>query len=181
MAAILGLNDVQVETLCRKAANNEIVAPANYNAPNQIVVAGHAPAVERTIEGAKNAKAKRVIKLAVSVPSHCDLMRPAEERLNTHLDAVTLNQPNMPVIHNVDGCSRHESATIRTALKEQLYRPVRWVQCVENMVSEGAKLIIECGPGKVLTGLNKRIAKDLTHICVHDGKSLDEALTASAY
>jgi [acyl-carrier-protein] S-malonyltransferase len=174
MAAILGLPDEQVEAVCAEAAQGEVVSPANFNAPGQVVIAGHAAAVDRAIEGAKAAKAKRALKLAVSVPSHCELMRPAVDKLAERLGAI--GTPTVAVIHNVDAHSRSDSAAIADALKEQLYKPVRWVQCMEKIAADGATAIVECGPGKVLVGLNKRIVKEAKHVCVQDAKSLDEAL-----
>jgi [acyl-carrier-protein] S-malonyltransferase len=164
--------------VCAAAAQTEVVAAANYNAPGQVVIAGHSAAVDRAIEGAKAAKAKRALKLAVSVPSHCALMRPAVAVLGAHLDALPLNPPRVPVVHNVDATPRNDKAAIVEALKAQLYQPVRWVQCVQALAATGTNILIECGPGKVLTGLDKRIVKDASHLCVHDSQSLDEALAA---
>lgn len=180
MAAIIGLDDATVESVCRQAAQGQVVAAANYNAPSQVVIAGHAEAVARALGLAKEAKAKRALKLAVSVPSHCELMRSAVEILARQLAAAQLEAPEVAVLHNVDAAPRKTPAEMSEALQEQLYRPVRWVQCVEKIAAEGASVVVECGPGKVLTGLNKRIAKAPAYFCVQDPKSLDEALQAIA-
>lgn len=163
MAAILGLELAQVNTIC-----NEIgaVQAANLNAPGQIVIAGTANAVELAIAQAKNLGAKRAIMLPVSVPSHCELMLPAAEKFLTDLNSVTWSKPLVPVIHNYDVASYTDSKSIIIALQKQLYSPVHWIETIEYMVSHGVTEIIECGPGKVLTGLNKRIAPSLgTALC----------------
>jgi [acyl-carrier-protein] S-malonyltransferase len=178
MAAILGLDDEQVRAVCAKAAQDQVVSAANFNAPGQVVVAGHSAAVDRAVAQAKAAGAKRAVKLAVSVPSHCELMRPAEARLRERLDSAEIQMPDIPVIHNVDVAVQPDTAAIHRALGEQLHQPVRWVDSVRKLAEEGIHTIIECGPGKVLTGLNKRIAKNLECLCVADAKSLEQALGA---
>lgn len=176
MAAILGLDDAVVEQACAEAAQGGVVAAVNYNAPGQVVVAGDKAAVERAIAACQAAGAKRAMPLPVSVPSHCELMRPAAERLAAAMAEVELRAPRYTVIQNVDAQAHADVDSLRTRLIEQLYRPVRWTACVEAMVERGAEVFIECGPGKVLTGLNKRIAKGSKGLAVNDPDSLDAAL-----
>ncbi|MHB8252393.1 MAG: ACP S-malonyltransferase [Acidiferrobacter sp.] len=157
MAAILGLPDQAVEALCRDVADGEVLAAVNYNAPGQVVIAGTKAAVLRAIAGAKAAGAKRAIPLAVSVPSHCALMRPAAARLGPELAPIAFQSPVIPVLHNWNVDWAIEPDQIRTALVNQLSSPVRWVETMQRMAVLGATSVLECGPGKVLTGLNKRI------------------------
>jgi len=159
MAAILGLEDGAVQKLCGDAALGEVLAAVNYNAPGQVVIAGTKAAVDRAIAGAKAAGAKRAIPLTVSVPSHCALMRPAALKFAHELAPITIESPAIPVIHNwnVDQASSPER--IREALVNQLFSPVRWVETIQRMGTLGATSILECGPGKILTGLNKRIVE----------------------
>ncbi|WP_348827903.1 ACP S-malonyltransferase [Halomonas sp. RT37] len=176
MAAILGLDDADVEQACAKAADGDVVSAVNYNAPGQVVIAGSKAAVDRAIAACQEAGAKRAMPLPVSVPSHCDLMRPAAERLEQALGDIELKAPRYTVVQNVDAQAHADVATLRTRLIEQLYQPVRWVSCVEKMVDGGAEVFIECGPGKVLTGLNKRIARGSRGLAVNDPDSLSAAL-----
>ncbi|MBY5969395.1 ACP S-malonyltransferase [Halomonas denitrificans] len=176
MAAILGLDDAAVEQACASAAEGDVVSAVNYNAPGQVVIAGSKAAVERAIAACQEAGAKRAMPLPVSVPSHCDLMRPAAEKLEQALAKVELKAPRYTVIQNVDAQAHADVATLRTRLVEQLYQPVRWVSCVEKMVADGADVFIECGPGKVLTGLNKRISRGTRGLAVNDPDSLAAAL-----
>lgn len=176
MAAILGLDNQAVETACHDAAQGEVVAAVNYNAPGQVVIAGQAAAVERAIALCQEAGAKRALPLPVSVPSHCALMRPAAERLAEAMNAIEIKAPRYTVVQNVDAQAHADVETLRTRLVEQLYRPVRWTDCVEAMVGQGARVFIECGPGKVLTGLNKRIARGAKGLAVNDPDSLSAAL-----
>ncbi|MCK2182671.1 ACP S-malonyltransferase [Halomonas getboli] len=176
MAAILGLDDAAVEQACAQAAEGEVVSAVNYNAPGQVVIAGAKGAVERAIAACQEAGAKRAMPLPVSVPSHCDLMRPAAERLAAAMDDIALRAPRYTVVQNVDAQAHADVDTLRTRLIEQLYQPVRWTSCVENMVGQGAEVFIECGPGKVLTGLNKRIARGSRGLAVNDPDSLSAAL-----
>lgn len=176
MAAILGLDDAAVEQACEQAAQGDVVAAVNYNAPGQVVIAGSKAAVERAIVACQQAGAKRAMPLPVSVPSHCELMRPAAERLAQAMDDIELKAPRYTVIQNVDGQAHDDIATLRMRLIEQLYRPVRWTDCVEAMTGLGAEVLIECGPGKVLTGLNKRIAKGSRGLAINDPDSLSSAL-----
>lgn len=176
MAAILGLDDAAVEQACEQAAQGDVVSAVNYNAPGQVVIAGSKAAVERAIAACQQAGAKRAMPLPVSVPSHCELMRPAAERLAQAMNDIELKAPRYKVIQNVDGQAHDDIATLRTRLIEQLYRPVRWTSCVEAMIGLGAEVFIECGPGKVLTGLNKRVAKGSRGLAINDPDSLSSAL-----
>ncbi|SDL89269.1 [Acyl-carrier-protein] S-malonyltransferase [Franzmannia pantelleriensis] len=176
MAAILGLDDLNVEAACEQAAQGDVVSAVNYNAPGQVVIAGAKPAVERAIAACQEAGAKRALPLPVSVPSHCALMRPAAERLEAAMGAIELRAPRYTVVQNVDALAHADVETLRTRLIEQLYRPVRWTACVEAMAAQGADVFIECGPGKVLTGLNKRIARGSKGLAINDPDSLSAAL-----
>lgn len=178
MAAILGLDDATVRTVCAEAAEGEVVEAVNYNAIGQVVIAGHHGAVERAMVIAKGRGAKRAVRLPVSVPSHCDLMRPAAGQLAERLAEVHVQAPHIPVFNNVDVASPSDPDAIRNALTRQLYQPVRWVEIIRRMADEGVCQIYECGPGKVLTGLNKRIDKTMTTVPLIDPTSLDEALVA---
>lgn len=179
MAAILGLDDDAVRTACAQVAQGEVVAAVNLNAPGQVVIAGGKAAVERAIEACRAAGAKRAIALPVSVPSHCALMRPAAGQLAVRLQALALKVPTIAVINNVDVAVAASADAVRDALVRQLYSPVRWVETVTKLTADGANIIIECGPGKVLTGLNKRIAKDAECLCIQDPESLAAALAAA--
>ena len=178
MAAVLGLDDEQIISVCSEAQGDEHVAAANFNAPGQIVIAGHKAAVERATEAAKAAGAKRAVLLPVSVPSHCELMRPAAEQLAEQLGNITISAPAIPVIHNADVGSHDAPDAIRQALTEQLYKPVRWVEIINRLKDNGVQSVVECGPGKVLAGLNKRIDREMTMLPVHDPASLETALAA---
>lgn len=172
MAAILGLEDHQVVQVCASAAQGEIVSAVNFNSPGQVVIAGHVAAVERAMLEAKAAGAKRAVLLPVSVPSHCALMEPAAQKLDEQLQNTNIDTPKMTLIHNVDVASHSASEVIRNALKEQLYKPVRWADSIKFMHDQGVTCFVECGPGKVLIGLNRRIAKDAEHMSIHDPESL---------
>lgn len=176
MAAILGLEDSRVIEICSQAAGSEIVSAVNFNAPGQVVIAGHATAVDRAAKAAKEAGAKRALILPVSVPSHCELMRAAAEKLAGCLSDISIETPKMQLIHNVDVASHSDPEIIRYALKEQLYKPVRWVESINLIHGNGATYFVECGPGKVLTGLDKRIAKDAVHLSIYDPETLNKAL-----
>lgn len=178
MAAILGLEDDAVRAACAQAAQGEVVEAVNLNAPGQVVIAGSKAAVERAIEACKAAGAKRAIALPVSVPSHCALMKPAAEQLALRLKDMAIAVPAIPVLNNVDVVAATTADAVRDALVRQLYSPVRWVETVAALAGQGAQVIVECGPGKVLTGLNKRIAKDAECVCVQDPASLAAALAA---
>ncbi|WP_190303334.1 ACP S-malonyltransferase [Methylomonas rhizoryzae] len=176
MAAILGLQDHQVVNACAEVAQGEVVAAANFNAPGQVVIAGHSAAVDRAIEAMKALGAKRAVKLPVSVPSHCLLMEPAAEKLGALLQSITIVPPSVSLIHNADVKSHGAPEVIRVALTEQLFKPVRWVESVKFMHEQGVTGFVECGPGKVLMGLNKRIAPDAAHYGLFDPDSLQKVL-----
>jgi [acyl-carrier-protein] S-malonyltransferase len=176
MAAILGLEDHHVVKVCVDAAENETVSAVNFNSPGQVVIAGHVAAVERAIIGAKAAGAKRAVMLPVSVPSHCSLMLSAAQKLDERLQDTVIDMPKMTLIHNADVASHSAPEVIRNALKEQLYKPVRWADSIKFMHDQGVTCFVECGPGKVLIGLNKRIAKDAAHFSIYDPESLTLAL-----
>lgn len=164
MAAILGLTDEQIIDLCAQAAEGEVVSAVNFNAPGQVVVAGQKAAVQRAIEACKAAGAKRAIELPVSVPSHCALMRPAAEQLAKDFGQLNWQEPAITLVQNVSARPAPDLTTLRAQLVEQLYSPVRWVESVEYIAAQGVTDLIECGPGKVLSGLNKRCAKGVaTH------------------
>ncbi len=181
MAAVLGLDDADVEAACREAAGDEVVEPVNFNAPGQVVIAGHAAAVVRAIEAAKARGAKRAVQLPVSVPSHSSLMVGAADELAARLATVELRTPNVPDVYTVE-LRRHASPDgIRSALREQLFKPVRWADTVRAMLASGVTTLVECGPGKVLTSLNKRVEKrpDLKVLAVDDPDTLAAALAAT--
>ncbi|MGB5540955.1 MAG: ACP S-malonyltransferase [Gammaproteobacteria bacterium] len=179
MAAILGLDDDAVAAVCADTAAGEIVSPVNYNSPGQVVIAGHAAAVERAVEAARAAGARRAVTLPVSVPSHCALMEPAAELFAAHLAGANISPPAIPVIQNVDARPHSDPAAIRENLKRQLYSPVQWVRTVLAMRTQGVTRIVEAGPGKVLAGLNKRIDKTINNATVLDPVSLDAALAGN--
>lgn len=177
MAAILGLDDAVVVKVCEQAAEGEVLEAVNFNSPGQVVIAGTATAVARGAERAKAAGAKRALVLPVSVPSHCALMRPAAERLAARLQEVAFQTPRIPILHNAHLKSETEADAMRAALVRQVAAPVRWVETVQAMLAQGVERIIECGPGKVLTGLNRRIDKRADTLPVYDPATLNEALS----
>lgn len=176
MAAVLGLSDDDVRDVCAQAAESEIVEAVNFNAPAQVVIAGHKAAVERACELAKAKGAKRALLLPVSAPFHSSLLKPAAEVLQGALSGITLNAPAVPVINNVDVASQSDAAAIRDALVRQAWHPVRWVETIQAMKAQGVTHVIECGPGKVLNGLTKRIDKDLVGLAITDPASMQAAL-----
>lgn len=176
MAAILGLDEPQVVKVCAEAADGQVVSPVNFNAPGQIVIAGHVAAVERAMIAAKDAGAKRAVKLPVSAPSHCSLMEPAAAKLADRLQNIAIESPEVTLIHNVDVASHDALEVIRNALKEQLFKPVRWVDTIKFMHEQGVNKFVECAPGKVLMSLNKRIVKEATHFTIYDTDSLNKVL-----
>ncbi len=178
MAAILGLTDDKVIEVCANVITDQVVSPVNFNAPGQVVIAGHATAVKQAVDLAKAAGAKRAVLLPVSVPAHSTLMQPAAELMAARLAKVTISVPSIPVIHNVDVSVKTEASDIRNALTAQLYNPVRWVETVEKMVGEGVLMLFESGPGKVLTGLNKRIARKMKALPIVDTRTLELAIQA---
>jgi [acyl-carrier-protein] S-malonyltransferase len=179
MAAVLGLTDEQVREVCAEAAEDQVLEAVNFNAPGQVVIAGNAEAVTRGLDAAKAAGAKRALPLPVSVPSHCGLMRGAAERLGERLKALEISTPAIPVLHNVSVEAVVEPSEIRSLLVRQLYSPVRWVETVRRLADEGVETLVEAGPGKVLTGLTKRIDKRIRGLAVFDPKGLSAALEAT--
>jgi [acyl-carrier-protein] S-malonyltransferase len=177
MAAILGLDDDAVRAVCSEAAAGEVVEAVNLNSPGQVVIAGNKAAVERAMVLAKEKGAKRALPLPVSVPSHSSLMLPAAEKLLAHLKGVAIATPAIPVLHNTDVKSHNEADAIRAALAKQLHTPVRWVETVQALKAAGIERVIECGPGKVLAGLTKRIDDSLPAIALVDEASLAAALS----
>jgi len=178
MAAILGLTDEQVIKVCDQAAQGDVVQAVNFNAPGQVVVAGASAAVERAVDVAKEAGAKRALMLPVSVPSHCSLMTEAAAELANSLKQLEINSPTIKVIHNVDVASHESADAIRDVLAKQLYSPVRWVETIQALSQSGVSSLVECGPGKVLAGLTKRIDREVTALPVFDAASLTKALDA---
>lgn len=175
LAALVGLDNDAVEALCHEVKqDNEVLSPANFNCPGQVVIAGNVAAVLRAITAAKEKGAKLAMQLPVSVPSHCSLMKPAAERLAARLEQITIHKPALPVICNVDVTVYESPAEIRDGLTRQLYMPVRWVETVETFVSFNVTHLVECGPGKVLSGLNKRIASSLELASTSDLISLEK-------
>lgn len=178
MAAILGLGIAAVEAACAAAAEDEIVTPANINSPVQVVIAGHAGAVDRAVERCKAAGARRAVRLPVSAPFHCALMMPAQERLAADLASVSLMDPATPLVNNVEALTVRTAAECRDGLVRQVSAPVRWQECVERLVSEGVSTFVEVGPGQVLAGLIKRIAKGTRVVNVEDPASLEQTVPA---
>ncbi|ANN66219.1 ACP S-malonyltransferase [Bordetella bronchialis] len=178
MAAVLGLDDDAVRAACAQAAQGEVVEAVNFNAPAQVVIAGHKAAVERACEAAKAAGAKRALLLPVSAPFHSSLLEPAAAVLSRALAEVAVAAPAIPVVNNVDVATPDDPAAIRDALVRQAWHPVRWVETIQAMKAQGVTHVVECGPGKVLTGLIKRIDGELTGLAITDPASLDAALAA---
>jgi [acyl-carrier-protein] S-malonyltransferase len=174
MAAILGLDDDAVRAVCTEAAQGEVLEAVNLNSPGQVVIAGNKAAVERGMEAAKAKGAKRALALPVSVPSHCALMHPAALKLADYLANVTINAPLIPVVHNADVAAYSDSDKIKDALVRQLYSPVRWVETVQHIATQGIVQSAECGPGKVLAGLTKRIVAELPCIALTSNDALLE-------
>ena len=178
MAAILGLDDDQVKSVCEQAAQGEVVSAVNFNSPGQVVIAGNAAAVGRAMDLAKQEGARRALLLPVSVPSHCSLMLPAAQTFAGNLAAVSIRAPAIQVLHNVDVASHDQPDTIREALAAQLFKPVRWVETVRAMQGAGLSCILEMGPGKVLAGLTRRIDKSMQGIPVQSAEDIESALAA---
>lgn len=176
MAAILGLDDDQVRAICAEAAQGEVAEAVNFNSPGQVVIAGNAAAIARAVEAAKAAGARRALPLDVSVPSHCALMQDAAATLREAMNDITFAVPQIPVLHNVSVATADNPDAIRELLAQQLYSPVRWVETVRAMAEQGVDTLIEAGPGKVLSGLCKRIDKQIAALPVYDGATLDKAL-----
>jgi len=176
MSAIIGLDNDAIAKACEESAQGQVVSPVNFNSPGQVVIAGHKEAVERAGAACKAAGAKRALPLPVSVPSHCALMKPAADKMAVALEEVTFSEPQYPVVNNVDVKVETSPEAIRSALVRQLYNPVRWTESVEFMAAQGVEHLVEVGPGKVLTGLTKRIVDTLTAAAVNDTASLSAAL-----
>ena len=176
MAAILGLDDESVCKVCSESALGEVVEAVNFNAPNQVVIAGHKAAVERAAVLAKSMGAKRAVLLPVSAPFHSSLLKPAADRLEQYLEAVAVMAPNIPVVNNVDVQTETDPAKIRNALARQACNPVRWVDVIRAIASTGVTHVAECGPGKVLAGMTKRIDGNLHGLALADATSLEQAM-----
>jgi [acyl-carrier-protein] S-malonyltransferase len=177
IAVVIGLDEPGVREVCAAAAQGEVVEAANLNEPRQIVIAGHRAAVERGMALAKEKGAKRALMLPMSAPSHCSLMKPAAERLAQRLSTVSVGKPAVPVVQNRDVAAYDDPARIRQALVEQLYNPVRWIETVQYLAARGVTRMVECGPGKVLAGLSKRIAPEADVIAINDTAALAAAAT----
>lgn len=180
MAAILGLEGAVLEALCREAAQGEVVSPANLNAPGQVVIAGSAAAVARAVELAKGRGAKRAIMLNVSAPFHCALMKPAQDLLSADLDATRVEDPQVPLVNNVDAKVVNSASLVREGLKRQVTAPVRWEESMRRLRREGVELFVEVGPGKVLTGLLRQIDRAAECLHVEDVSTLTEAVARLA-
>jgi [acyl-carrier-protein] S-malonyltransferase len=178
MAAILGLDDDAVRTACLETAHGEIVEAVNFNAPSQVVIAGHRTAVERAAEACKAAGAKRAVMLPVSAPFHSSLLKPAAARLAEYMGRVTFNRPNIPVVNNVDVAILNEPDAIKQALARQACNPVRWVEVIGQIAAAGVTAVAECGPGKVLAALTKRIKPGLQGYAITDPPSLQQMIEA---
>ena len=178
MAAIVGLDDDGVRAACAEAAQGQVVEAVNFNAPNQVVIAGHRAAVERGAETARARGARRAVMLAVSAPFHCSLLKPAADRLAQYLQRVGMNAPRVPLVNNVDVAVASEPERIKDALARQACHPVRWVEVIRAMAAAGVTHVVECGPGKVLNGLTKRIDAALEGYAVTDPQSLQQTLEA---
>lgn len=176
MAAILALDDEAIARICAEQAEGEVLEPVNFNAPGQVVIAGTTAAVERGIAAARAAGARKAVRLPMSVPSHCALLRPAAERLEQALQTVTWSMPVIPVLHNVTAQPAADLLELRRLLAEQIYRPVRWVEIVRTMHAAGVTRVVECGPGRVLSGLHKRIQRDLDILDTSDLAALEKTL-----
>jgi [acyl-carrier-protein] S-malonyltransferase len=178
MAAILGLEDIDVDEACREAAQGEVVEAVNFNAPGQVVIAGSAAAVARAIEIATSKGARRALALPISVPAHSSLMQPAAEQLRLRLESTALTPTSKIAVYGVDVKTHSSAESIRAGLVKQMYTPVYWAATVRTMIAAGANQIVECGPGKVLTGLNRRVDKnrDLKMTALEDPQALEDAL-----
>jgi [acyl-carrier-protein] S-malonyltransferase len=176
MAAVLGLDDDEIRAACAEAAQGEIVEAVNFNAPGQVVIAGHAEAVGRAVDAARARGARRAVPLPVSAPFHSSLLAPAAARLREHLRSVRVQTPRIPVIHNVDVRSYDDPERIKDALVRQADHPVRWVECVRAMAGQGVTLVAECGPGKVLAPLVKRIAEGAEGVALLDRDAMEQAI-----
>ena len=182
MAAIIGLDDDAINSICERISSSDegVVAAVNFNSPGQVVIAGHAGTVEQAITALKEAGAKRALPLPVSAPFHTELMKPAGEKLAEAISAITISSPTIPVIHNVHSQTETDADKIAALLVEQISSPVQWTGCMQAMIEVGAQKMVECGPGKVLSGLNRRIDKSLSSYSVEEPDSLESSLTELA-
>ena len=178
MAAIIGLDDERINEIC--AATEGVVAAVNFNSPGQVVIAGHTAAVDAAIDSLNEAGAKRAMPLPVSAPFHTELMKPAGERLAEAIAGIDIQSPEIPVVHNVHAATESDPEKIRALLVEQIYSPVRWTECIQAIASQGATQIVECGPGKVLSGLNRRIDKGLSSFSLEEPDALASTLAELA-
>lgn len=178
MAAIMGMDDQVVIDACREAGNGQIVDAVNFNAPGQVVIAGDAEAVRRAANICKKAGAKRAVELPVSAPFHTSLMRPAADNLAELVAQTTFKPPQVTIVHNVHAQTEDNIEAIKSLMLEQIYKPVLWVDCVNSLATRGAEILVECGPGRVLNGLSKRINRELTSLSTDDVASLENALTS---
>ena len=178
MAAIMGMDDQVVIDACREAGNGQIVDAVNFNAPGQVVIAGDAEAVRRAANICKKAGAKRAVELPVSAPFHTSLMRPAADNLAELVAQTTFKPPQVTIVHNVHAQTEDNIEAIKSLMLEQIYKPVLWVDCVNSLATRGAEVLVECGPGRVLNGLSKRINRELTSLSTDDVASLENALTS---
>jgi [acyl-carrier-protein] S-malonyltransferase len=176
MAAILGMTADQVEALCREAAQGEVLTPANLNTPSQIVIAGTSSAIDRALQLARSRGARKAVPLSVSAPFHCDLMRPAQERLAKDLEQLSFRNPEYPLINNADAAEVRSGATIADSLSRQVCSPVRWTESIQKLISAGVRLFVEVGPGKVLCGLIRQIDRTVRTANVEDPQSLAQTL-----
>ncbi len=178
MAAVIGLDDAQIDALCAAYPGDGVLEPANFNSPGQVVVAGERQAVEWVLENAKAQGARMAVRVPMSVPSHCSLMKGAANALFERLQQIEVHSPVIPVFHNLDARSGRDANAIREALRDQLYRPVRWTELVGQLSAGGIAAVFECGPGKVLCGLSKRISKDLPAVALEDAAGLEKAVAS---
>ncbi len=180
MAAIIGLADDAINNACEVAAGDQVVAAVNFNSPGQVVIAGHAAAVERAISGCKEAGAKRALPLPVSAPFHTSLMKPAADQLSAQIEATEFSVPSVPVVHNVNAKTETDPAKIKALMIEQIYTPVLWVDCTKALVAAGVEQVVECGPGKVLSGLCRRVDKSLAAFSTDAPADLEKTLAEFA-
>jgi len=177
MVAVVGLDDSGIEKLCASYTGGQVLEPVNYNAPGQVVVAGQADALKWLEASAKGAGARMVVRLPVSVPSHCSLMKTAALQLSARMTQISFDTPAVPVLHNLDAAPRKEAVALRSALREQLYKPVRWAQTIQKLAADGVAVWLECGPGRVLSGLNKRILdKGALSVALEEPAGIQQAL-----
>jgi len=180
MAAVLGGDDALVAAICEEVSGDEVVSPANFNSPGQVVIAGHATAVDRALARLAGEGVKKAVKLAMSVPSHCALMRDAADKLAERMQHIEWHAPSLPVVQNADAAVQEDLDAVRDALRRQLYMPVRWTECVQVLAADGVNALGECGPGKVLTGLARRIDRSLDARALGTPETLEEARAAWA-